>query len=289
MAENVLRETKIKVKKVEKKDKNTIVTVKPAKNSATTYEYIAKPIDKLEQNIIDEILSQLENTPVVIEPIVQNKLMCMIASVDGKLEIYGKMIVDIEQFADMKYPIVKDILIPYQNVASGSFESNDEQMAKFMFELNKDEHGNLKPIDEVNNITKRMLGHFHSHDSVGGCSPSLTDTKDMIEHVNGRKFWIEIIGTKKELKARIALSEPFNVIVEVPVIVKWWSVLDDVIHDLNNKITEKKYFYNDTKNKKTKSEKGSQKNYDYDDYDGYDDEYDNDEYRKYFLGYNKEW
>lgn len=230
---------------------------KKSKVKAETKSYYTEDAigaDEMVESLNKAIITVLEQHPIVIEPSVYCKMMCMMAAVNGEVEIYGKLIVEIEEFISRKYALVKDIYIPYQTVTGASFNSDVKQMARWMIELNRDENGDLIAVDEVNNMTRRMLGHFHSHDSVSGVGASQTDTDDMIEHVAGRSFWVEIIGTKDKLAGRIALSTPFDVIAHCPVVVKWWGESENVIGEAENKVNKKTYTYtkNDEEDKKTK-------------------------------------
>lgn len=217
----------------------------------------------MEENIIADIMKTLQKPCIVIESKVANKFQCMMRSQNEKLEVYGKMIVEVEEFLGIKYLCVKDVLIPYQTVTSASFISPPEQLGKWINELSHGKKANnedfeeitsglkVAPIKSVNNITKKMVGHFHSHDSVGGAGYSRRDTEDVLLHVQNKDYWIEIIGTKKEYRGRIALVKPINLLIECDVIIKWWEHADEILDELNNKIYKEEYKYS-YKNKKQK-------------------------------------
>jgi len=250
----------VKSKKPEVKSKKPEVKPKKVDEKISVFD--------MSNALYDAINDVLEDIPIVIEPLAHQKMMCMMAMMDEKLEVYGKLIVEIEECLGIKYPIVRDILIPYQTVSSTSFDSNELEMSKWIDELNRNEDGSLKPLKEVNDLTKKMMGHFHSHDSVGGCGASVTDTNDMIEHVANRDFWIEIIGTKKEFKGRIALSKPFNtMLIERKVVTKWWTVAEDVLDESEDKIIKKTY------TAPAPAETGSKTFYPYTKYDIYNDDW----------------
>ena len=248
----------------------TVTKLKPdEKKSKIKTEYIPLKQELYINALQEDIVTELKKFPIVIEPIVFTKMRVMMSLVESKLEIFGKMITEIESYKGIKYPCVKDILIPYQEVKAGSFISPPELMGKWMNELNRNTDGTLKPVKEVNELTIKMLGHFHSHDSVGMCSPSLEDTRDMLRNVAGRKYWLEVIGTKSTLSGRVALQEPFNTIISCPVIVKWWQEIDGILEEIKGKVTEVKTTYTYPKYRSKKLSKN-------------DDYYDDDEYDDYF-------
>ncbi len=256
-----------KQKKKKNKNKQIVEVKKVTKKKDKNYK--TEEITLIEkglmvENIISDIMKTLQKPCVVIESKVANKFQCMMRSQNEKLEVYGKMIVEVEEFLGIKYLCVKDVLIPYQTVTSSSFISPPEQLGKWINELAHGKKANdedfkeissglrVAPIKDVSNITKKLKGHFHSHDSVGGAGYSAKDTEDVLLHVSNQEYWIEIIGTKKEYRGRIAIVEPFNLLVECDVIIKWWEDMDEVLDQLENKVYKKETkYYNNTKQKRS--------------------------------------
>jgi len=260
MSTDKVKDKKNKSKK--KKNKKTEVKEIPR------YIYEILETTEIVNNMISDIISSLQKTTIIVDRKADNKMQCMMRAVKAEVEIFGKTIVEIEEFMGLKYICVKDVLIPYQTVSRGRFDSR--LMGKWLNELMYDKDGNkhtakdedfktlkggllVAPIKEVNKITEKMLGHFHSHDSVGGVGYSSDDTKDIYANLHDKKFWIEIIGTRKGYAGRIAITEPINVLIEVPVMVKWWENMEPIIRELENKIQIRKYNndYKQPKNNKT--------------------------------------
>jgi hypothetical protein len=218
-----------------------------------SYSYKKKPLSRedMQKNSNKWIEKSLRNNIILIEPDVRIKFMHMMA-IAGDKEIFAELIIE-EEYG---YLVVKDALIPYQTVSGAHFESDDEQVGKWMYEMQfvdndpkKDENGKAqgerREVDEVNEITRRMLGRFHSHNSVhssGVPSPSGTDTDDMLEHVEGRKYWVEIIGTFTGFSGRVAINYPRSML-KCEVVEKWWTGIDETIRKANNKVQTKGYDY----------------------------------------------
>jgi len=148
-----------------------------------------------------------------------------------------------EEWLGTKYPCVKDIVIPYQRVTTAHFESTPEHMAKWMNEINRNPDGSLRPAEEVNELTQKLLGHFHSHDSVGGGKASWTDSEDVREHREGAPYWIELIGSRKGFHGRIAITEPTPLISEARVIIKWWTGVEETLGLMSGKVFKEKRTY----------------------------------------------
>lgn len=221
------------------------------------YSHKEIPESTMLKGIVKKVFEDLDaDNVIILEHSLLPKLEIMMYAMDGKKEIYGKLIIEREKWFGREFPVVKDVLIPYQEVSSAHFYSPPEFMAKWMDELNRDSEGKLKPAEEVNAITSKMLGHFHSHDSVGGIKASSTDTEDMIEHREGVPFWIELIGSKDNIKGRIALMNPTPMLVEAKVVRKWWGDWEDMFNKIKGKIfeSEKKWVsYTDKKVDETKN------------------------------------
>lgn len=220
---------------------------------------------KFRENIDKAIENSLpkNKSVILVEPNAMVKMHHMIHSLDN-LEIFGKLIIDVEEWCGRQYPVVKDLLIPYQEVEGAHFESPPDLMARWMFELQKNPDGSFRPVEEVNNITTRMLGHFHSHGVDGGTRPSATDTNDMIEHREKKPFWVEIIGNGKGFSGRITYEKPLTIMTEAEVVMKWWTGVEDTLKEMSGKINALKYEYSskkkDTKKKDKKEKKKEKKN-----------------------------
>jgi len=230
--------------------------------SYTTGKYEHRKIEREEfiETLVKNIKKTLdvEGNIILIEPSVELKMKQMMFSMN-KLEVYGKLIVETEEYFKKIYPVVKDVLIPYQNVTTAHFESTEEQMGAWMHELNRTEDGSLRPVKEVNELTKRLLGHFHSHDSVGSVKYSYTDTEDVEEHREDSPFWIEVIGNRKEFAGRIAFDKPMPIIAKATVITKWWVGMEDTVMDLEDKVFEEKWISTYKKKEQEKETKTGDK------------------------------
>ena len=219
------------------------------------YEYWEELVEDktLKENIVNNLAKAFKNIDniIILEPKASLKMTQMMMFMDEKLEVYGKLIVNVEEYFGKKYPVVEDVIIPYQAVTKSHFESTPEHMAKWMNEINRKEDGSLRPAEEVSALTKRMMGHFHSHDSVGGCKYSYTDSDDMREHREGMPFWIELIGSKKGVEGRIAIDFPVPIMVEAQVIVKWWEGYEEMFKQLSGRVhtSHSKWISNKDKDK----------------------------------------
>jgi len=236
-------------------------------------------------NIIKQITSSIAENVIFVEPKPWIKFYHMMAMA-GSQEIYGKLVVE-EEYG---YVVVKDVLMPYQAVQSAHFRSYDEHMAKWLFELNfvdndpkYDEEGKAtgerRPIEEVNAITSKLNGHFHSHNSLGQShkpGPSGTDTVDVMEHREDKSYWVEIIGTFGGFSGRIATTNPVRTFNGAEVKLKWWTGIEETLKEADGKIfydtysswqkKDKKKGKTDEKGDKT-GEKGDKKGKDEESYD----------------------
>jgi hypothetical protein len=186
---------------------------------------------------------ELDNI-IWVEPHVFTKMKHMMYSMP-KLEIFGKLLIDIE---DDKLIVVKDILIPYQTVTSTSFNTIDDEgenmMGKWLDEIQRNEDGSFKDIEYCNKLVSQMLGHFHSHYSVGTKkgtslpSPSTTDTEDMKSMREGKIIWVEIIGNGVGFSGRVTIDKPTPMLVKAEVREKWWTGFEDTYAEMQGKIYE---------------------------------------------------
>jgi len=236
-------------------------------NTKTTIESTSlKEITKEDmiKNTNEMIKKSIKENVIFVEPPVMMKFYHMMA-LAGSVEIYGKLLTRVEG----GYIVVKDILIPYQAVRSAHFQSYDDQMAKWLYELafknNDPESGERRPIEELNAITSSIHGHFHSHNSLhqnGKPTPSATDTTDVLEHREGKDYWIEIIGTFGGFSGRIATTTPVRSLVSAEVQLKWWSGIEKTIEEALGKVFIEEITYKKTykKNNTQKNKKKANKN-----------------------------
>lgn len=230
----------------------SVVVEKPIENKLLTLDDQKKNIFEI---IGDELKVDEGKGVILIEPEVDIKFKQMMA-LAGNKEVFAKLMVT----EDAGYLTVKDVYIPYQCVTGGSFNSKDELLNKFLYELSFEDLIAKKdrPIEELNFITSNLNGHFHSHNSIsktGKPSPSITDTTDMIENREDRPYWIEIIGTMGGYSGRITITKPILLMAEVEVRVKWWKGIDDILNITKDKIYTDYTYKADVAKKKAQEEK----------------------------------
>jgi len=209
---------------------------------------------------------------ILLEPAPYLKMKQMIYSCGSK-EIFGKLIVELEQVGKNIFPVVKDVLIPLQRVAGGAFRT-DDLAAKwwYQFQLSPEwlayckEHNvkkvpkdagitKYKPAEDMTYLTERMLGHFHSHGSGAGDKPSNSylDTEDMEEHRQNKPFWIELIGGSKGFSGRITYEQEDKptLMAKASVIYKWWDGCEETLEEQSGMLftTTKKWISNYEKRK----------------------------------------
>ena len=209
-----------------------------------------EPIERktLVENAEKEVLKCLEvgKNIVFMEPPVDIKMKQLMA-LAGDKEIFGKLLIH----EDDGYLTIKDILVPEQSITGSTFNADKEDIGKFMYSLffkNNDPATKIRRTpEEVEAITKNLSGHFHSHNSINSStipSPSGVDTDDMNEQVEGRDYWIEIIGTMAGYSGRILINTPINKIWgNVEVKIKWWAGIKKTLDNLDGKLSNKSYSY----------------------------------------------
>lgn len=225
------------------------------------------PQKEMIQNLYGEIGKTLEDNMILLEPNVQIKIWHLMA-IGGNKEIYGKCVTEEEG----GYIVIKDLLIPYQTVAKSAFNSYDEQMSKFLYELNfinndpmKDENGKAqgekRPQEEIDALKMSLNGHWHSHNSLSRTtkpSPSSTDTSDMRENRQERKYWIELISSFAGTSGRLMMDNP-KIKRDVDVKIKWWSGIRDTLMEVEGRIFTEEYVYKKKEEKKKKKKSKGEK------------------------------
>lgn len=91
--------------------------------------------------------------------------------------------------------IIDGLLFPHQEVGSASVDTDTKQLIKL-----RKEYG-----DEC----KRIIGHWHSHNTMGAFF-SGTDDKFMEEHTNGRELRVFLVTSTHGNKARLEMRKPFR-------------------------------------------------------------------------------
>jgi hypothetical protein len=223
---------------------------------ANTTKENKKPVETKEllENITKEIIKFIDSdkTTILLEPNVDIKLKQLMA-IAGNKEIFGKLIIDMEG----RYLVVKDILVPEQTATSASFKSDKEDIGKFMYSLffkdNNPATKQRRTPEEVEAISKKLRGHFHSHNSVSPSSipsPSGVDTDDMMDQIEDRDYWIEIIGTMAGYSGRILLNSPTRIWSTLDVKIKWWKDIENMLNDVSGKLKDTSYSYDKDDTKK---------------------------------------
>lgn len=201
---------------------------------------------KMIENATEYVRKEIADNLILVEPYPYIKMM-QLMGIAGKVEIAGNLLVELEN----GIPVVKDLYLMEQDVTGGSWDTSEEQHGRFMWEIMfKDGDpkevdgkptGERLPVDEANYITQRLLGHFHSHNSLhenGKPSPSGIDDGDVADWRVGRPYWVEIIGTLGGFSGRIAFSQP-RVTVTAEVKLKWWTGIQKVMDEATGKINLK--------------------------------------------------
>lgn len=249
-------------------------TVKSSKkldpDSEESYDLVLMTKKQQFDNVNNMVTQTLTRNMILLEPQVRMKMLHMMA-IAGDQEIFGKLIIEEEQ----GYLVVKDIFIPEQGVKSAKFDCFTEQSARWRYSLyfkdfdpKKDDNGKAqgerRENDEVKYWLEHQLGHFHSHNSLGIKSsdivrtgmngkprPSGTDTDDMMKQLQGKPYWVEIIGTFEGFSGRLMMDKPVKIKTELEVVEKWWSGIQSTMKETEGKIYynkgEKRTSYKSTK------------------------------------------
>lgn len=91
---------------------------------------------------------------------------------------------------------LRDLLIPDQNISSGSVKITGEDQVKLRQKFG----------DKV----KEILGHWHSHHSMG-CFWSDTDENDMKNTMSFRKLFVWVVSSNGNHLIRVSQKEPFSI------------------------------------------------------------------------------
>jgi hypothetical protein len=227
--------------------RNTTVKTETKSN----YEKEPITMDAIKKNVVKAIMDTLDKDKNIIymEPIVDIKMKQLMA-IAGDKEIFGKLIVDEEKVG----LVIKDILVPSQVVGGASFDHDRIDNGQFMYALtfkNNDPRkvdgkatGEKRSMEELSYLTKHLSGHFHSHNSVSSTSVphnSGVDTSDMVDQVEGRDYWIEVIGSNAGYSGRMLVEKPTRVWGDLEIKIKWWTGIEDMMNQVNGKINTTKW------------------------------------------------